>query len=65
MSYNANQEPVCDMDGKCEEPVTHIDDHGFIYCAKHGEQRKQWRRCRKLRPHEVNRIKRGEPVTRY
>lgn len=56
----------CDMSAECDKVVTHIDDHGFIYCANDGETRKQTRgRCRKLRPHELNRLKRGEQVRRY
>lgn len=55
----------CDMARECEAEITHIDDHGFIYCERHGEERKLWRRCRKLRPHELNRLKRGEQVKRY
>lgn len=57
---------TCDMERDCASEITHIDDHGFIYCANHGEQRKQTRgRCRKLRPHELNRLKRGQQVERY
>ena len=56
---------VCDMAADCKGTVSHIDDHGFIYCAPHGEQRKSWRRCRKLRPHELNRLKRGQQVKSY
>lgn len=56
---------ACDMGHGCEAEVTHIDDHGFVYCARHGEQRKRWRRCRKLRTHELNRLKRGQQVERY
>lgn len=49
----------------CTKDVTHIDDHGFIYCTGHGEARKAYRKCRKLRPYELNRLKRGEQLTRY
>jgi len=64
MSY-VNGKPVCDMDHDCREPVTHLDENGFVYCTEHGIDRQYWKRCRKLRPHELNRIMRGEPVKRY
>lgn len=53
------------MKRDCAAEVTHIDDKGFAYCTAHGEQRRQYRRCRKLRPHELARLKRGEALTRY
>jgi hypothetical protein len=57
----------CNMETDCREPITHIDESGFIYCHTHGLDRQagMWKRCRKLRPHELNRLKRGEQVTRY
>ena len=54
----------CDMHTECEEPVTHIDDKGYVYCEVHGEERKAYRRCRKLRVAEVIKLERGE-TTRY
>ncbi len=54
----------CDTEG-CVEPVTHIDSKGFIYCTDHGQTRRHYQRCRKLRPHELNRLRRGEQVKRY
>jgi hypothetical protein len=61
-------EPVplkCEMEYACKEPVTMIDDHGWIYCTEHGLLRRPWRRCRKLRPHELNRLRRGLQVRSY
>lgn len=61
--------PKCD--GWCERdgsaPLTHIDESGFAYCTPCGVKRQQdgWKRCRKLRPHEINRIMRGEQLRRY
>ena len=55
----------CDMDKSCMSEVTHIDCSGFVYCTDHGVARREWKCCRKLRPHELNRLKRGEPLTRY
>jgi hypothetical protein len=57
--------PPCEMSADCKEPVTHIDNSGFIYCTAHGIARRDWKPCRKLRPHELNRIRRGQQVTRY
>jgi hypothetical protein len=53
------------MTDKCTEPVTHIDDKGYIYCSHHGLYRRFYRRCRKLRPHEMRRLQRGELVKHY
>ena len=56
----------CDMSGSCKEPVTHIEDSGFVYCTKHGLQRRAaGQRCRKLTPAELKRLKRGETIARY
>jgi hypothetical protein len=63
----SDQLPHCDMDHQCEEPVSMIDDGGFVYCTTHGQTRQAspWCRCRKLRPHEVRRLKRGLKIERY
>jgi hypothetical protein len=55
----------CDMESTCDEPIAMIDDKGWIYCEYHGLMRRDSRRCRKLRPHELRRLQRGEQVTRY
>lgn len=59
--------PQCDMDHEhCEEEPTMIEDKGYIYCANHGLERRAYgHRVRKLRPHELNRIRRGEQVKSY
>lgn len=57
--------PTCDMDRTCTAPVTHIDNKGYVYCATHGVERRDVRPCRKMRPFEVKRIMRGEPLARY
>ncbi len=56
---------TCDMRADCTAPVTHIDTAGFAYCTPHGEQRRSSEPCRKLRPHELSRLQRGEPLARY
>lgn len=55
----------CDMTAGCTEPVAMIDNSGFIYCERHGRHRRTFRPCRKLRPHELNRLRRGQQVTHY
>lgn len=57
--------PTCDMKRDCPEPISMIDDKGFAYCTGHGEQRQMYRPCRKLRPHELNRLNRGEQLAHY
>jgi hypothetical protein len=59
------QSVQCDMTADCKTAVSHIDSAGFVYCAFHGEQRRRYEPCRKLRPHELRKVLRGEPVTKY
>jgi len=57
---------ACGMTDECTEPVTYIDDRGWIYCTSHGQSRQSpWQRCRKLRPFELRRLERGDTVKRY
>lgn len=65
MTTSTDVSLTCEMDDACTEPVTHIDNKGFIYCTDHGVDRRWWVPCRKLRPHELNRLRRGEQVRRY
>ena len=53
--------------GRCEAPVTRIDTKGFVYCDAHGGHRRSFysRQSRKLRPHELNKLERGEPLKEY
>lgn len=55
----------CEMTEDCTGEVTHLDDSGFIYCTPHGISRRDWKLCRKLRPHELRRLQAGRQVTRY
>ena len=65
MSYK-NGQLQCDMDRDCAGAITHLDKSGFVYCAPHGERRKQARRnCRKLRSYEIKTLERGEALKRY
>ena len=56
---------VCQMRDGCKEAVTHIDNRGFVYCTSHGLVRRYTVPCRKLRPHELKRLHRNEPVKSY
>jgi hypothetical protein len=49
----------------CTSDVTHLDENGYVYCTPHGIQRRDWKRCRKLRPFELNRLRRGQQVEKY
>lgn len=55
----------CTMSRACTEPVTYLDDKGYVYCTAHGLARQASRRCRKLRPHELRRLQAGNPLTEY
>lgn len=55
----------CEMRDDCQQPVTHIDNKGFIYCEEHGFQRRYYHPCRHLRPHELNRLRKGLQVEKY
>lgn len=56
-----------DCDGWCDRTgeVTHIDNKGYAYCTPCGMRRRWTHPCRKLRPHELNKLKRGERLERY
>lgn len=55
----------CDMVDGCNEPITHIDHKGYIYCNKHGMQRKLSVRTRKLRPSELKQLKAKGSIASY
>jgi hypothetical protein len=52
----------CQMKHDCPTPVSYIDEKGFVYCEKHGLERRNPIYCRKLRPHELRKLQRGEPI---
>lgn len=60
-----NGELKCDMDRKCKQTVTHIDNKGYAYCTKHGIERRSYRPCRKLAPGELKKLKAGTPLAAY
>jgi uncharacterized protein (DUF2237 family) len=55
----------CDMKKECQDPVTHIDNNGFIYCQTHGIARKSWKPCRKLTKAELRTLQSGQPLKKY
>lgn len=55
----------CAMVDGCKDTVSHIDNKGFIYCAKHGVQRKASIPCRKLTASELKQLNSGAPIQRY
>jgi hypothetical protein len=57
--------PTCDMIEGCTEPVTYLDAKGYVYCTKHGLERQSYQRCRKLRPAELAKVRRGEALEAY
>ncbi len=53
----------CDMLGTvCAEPVTHIDENGWVYCTTHGVQRQKMMKCRQLTKSEKGRLLAGLPL---
>jgi hypothetical protein len=57
--------PSCDGVKGCPHPVSRIDRRGFVYCERHGQLRKQYEPCRKLRPSELTRLASGETIRKY
>jgi hypothetical protein len=55
----------CDMDRSCTEPVTHLEDKGYVYCTGHADCRRGLHRIRKLRPYEIRKLLQGDLLKRY
>ena len=55
----------CDMLTDCTAEVTHIDEKGWVYCTEHGLIRRDYMRCRKLRPWELHILTGGNPLRKY
>jgi hypothetical protein len=54
------------MHDACCNTVTHIDNKGYIYCERHGLQRRSsGTPCRKLRPSELKTLELGQPIKKY
>lgn len=56
----------CEMRHDCKKPATMIEEKGWIYCEDHGNARREpGRRVRKLRPHELRTLERGDVLRSY
>lgn len=55
---------TCDMEKGCAASVTMIDESGWTYCTRHGNQRKGagGKRCRLLSAAEKMKLIKGEPI---
>jgi hypothetical protein len=65
----ANHKPLtspelkCDMSRDCTDTVTHIDNKGWVYCSRHGAQRRGGGiRCRRLTALEAQDLRDGNPI---
>lgn len=59
-----NVEIRCDMREDCTATVTHVDDHGFVYCKAHGiRRRSSGMRCRALKPRELRTLQAGGQIS--
>lgn len=56
---------TCDGRAGCADPVSMLDQAGFVYCTRHGMWRRTHEPCRKLRPAELRKLARGEQIARY
>lgn len=55
----------CEMRAECAEPVTHIGEKGYIYCARCSPKRQGWERTRRLRAFEVALLRAGFALPSY
>ena len=62
---DATTAPTCDMSHECKDPVTHIGEDGYVYCAFDALRRRNWERTRKMRPWELRWIAAGKPLPDY
>lgn len=53
----------CDMRQSCTELVAYIDNDGYVYCTRHGLERKASQPCRKLKPADAARLLAGGTIT--
>jgi len=52
----------CNMDHKCNRPVTYIDTEGYVYCTPCGLHRQYSHRCRKLAAWELRELQAGVAI---
>jgi hypothetical protein len=57
--------PECDMVENCPNPITHIGEKGFIYCAEHAPCRNGFERTRRMRPWEIKLLDAGKQLPSY
>jgi hypothetical protein len=57
----------CAMRDECRQPVTHIGEKGYVYCAEDAERRRQsgYERTRRMRVWELQLIANGQPLPSY
>jgi hypothetical protein len=55
----------CDMKDTCTDPVTHIGNKGYLYCAKHAAHRSTYgsERTRKMTRLEISKVEDGDPIS--
>lgn len=56
---------TCDMVKDCTEPVTHIGEKGWVYCASHAPWRQGYERTRKLRAWELKELQAGNTLASF
>lgn len=56
---------TCDMKEGCTNPVTHLGEKGYVYCAAHVGDRVGWERCRKLTARERKHMEEGGTLASY
>jgi hypothetical protein len=56
---------TCDMVRDCENPITHIGEKGYVYCAGHVGRRSGVERCRKITRAEMATLLSGGTIARY
>lgn len=52
----------CDMVSTCLDPVTYVDNKGYVYCTLHGLDRLYMRPCRKLLKWERDKMEAGGAI---
>lgn len=66
MSYDPITKAVrCDWRQECANPVTHIGEKGYAYCAADAPKRSGTERVRKLLVSERKALERGEQLASF
>lgn len=54
----------CQMEDGCRQPVINVDEKGYVYCDRHGKERKSHgHRCRRMRNWEVEVLRDGGTIS--